>query len=398
MKRNLRLAAAAVAATALALIGANLWVEIKTEERLQAMVAARNAAADGPLRVHLTAYQRGLFTSTAITEIELLLPAGLSGRDQERRWLRLPVRHEIKHGPLIIGKLPGRGWRREPLLAVIHSALDPRALGAGGEQWRLTADTIVTLQGDVLISFALAPVAPPTTPQLGLAGQIKIERQPAKLSGELRVHDLAWRRGEDDYRVRDLHLALAARTEGNGLLAGELNGRLAALEAGARRYGPGELVAHWRNLPGSAGSRLLSLAPQAGKNISGRTAQTLVETLPEIIRSGTAVTVEKLRLNAPEGELSGSLRLGFKGGKEDRLFHPLMLLSALRFDLTLAGPEKLALLLAPERRQLLEALMARGYPIREQEQLRLHLSYQEGNLLLNDTPLPLQELLPLGRL
>jgi len=387
------LAAAAVAATALALLGANLWVGIKTEERLRAALAAQNAEA--PVRVHLLDYQRGLFAAQMISEIEIALPARLTGGDSDRRWLRLPVpvRHEIKHGPLIIGRLPGQKWRREPLLIAVHSVLDPRSLGAGGEQWQLTADTLVTLQGDIVITFALAPLDPAAQKRIGLSGRMKINRKPARMNGELQILDLAWRQGERDCRVRDLHLAITAREEENGLLSGELTGRLAELITGGQPYGPGELAAAWRNLPRSAGSRLLSLAPRAGEEISGRTAQTLVETLPEFIQNNAEITMEKLRLATPEGQVAGSLRLAFKGREERVLFHPLALLSALRLELALEIPESMAPAATEDQRQLLEALVERGYLRRQEGQLRLNMSYQEGSLILNNNPLPWQELL-----
>lgn len=373
MKRNLRLAAAAV--------------------------AAQNAAQDGRLRINLASYQRGLFVSTAISEIEIALPARLTGGDGDRRWLRLPIRHEIKHGPLIIGRLPGQGWRREPLLAVVHSTLDPRALGAGGEQWQMSADTLITLQGDVLSTFALAPLKRPAGPEApGISGRIKSKRKPAGLEAELRITDLEWRQGERNYRLQGLELNISTGAEANGRLAGELNGRLKAASAGGEKYGPGEITAAWRNLPWEASRRLIILAPRAGEEISGRTAQTLVETLPEFIAGGTEITVKKLRLTTPAGEISGRLGLAFKGREKPALFHPLALLSALRLELSLAGPESLALALAQDRRQLLDALIERGYLLRQEGQLRLNLSYREGSLILNNNPLPLQELLPFGRL
>ena len=441
--RKILLALALPACSALMLLAAaSSWLGIKGEEHLVRTVAELNGHAGIELR--LLEYRRGWFSSRALTELRLALPAAGP----------LTINHRIWHGPLpLAGRPPESGDRFKPLLAAIDSRLvAPSSLPNPGQLAAAPApidvfhaNTTITMGGRAETFFRLEPGRQDWQ---GVARQLNLQwRQleghllfPANLHsmrGELRSPGLALRSADQGpeppslLEIKGISLLFNYRREddgaGGGTLAGSQQLVLSRIHTGGSEHGPLKLEIAWRNLDQRAGGELLGVAPWwpqllgggGGREIPPPVAQTLVEALPRLLGKSPVLEIADLRLETPHGAAEGRLRLAYQGRDEARLFHPIMLISGLRLEAEARAPEALPETMFADYQQWpqaepganpgldstdrgsdpLTALRRRGYlpPPDGSDLVSFSLRYQEGELEINDRPAPIQALFYLFR-
>lgn len=103
--------------------GSAYWLGMKTESRYQDMML--NIPQSPFFKVSTPVYRRGVFTSTAVSSLELFMPqTGESEKTPQPRSFRLNVSHKIWHGPFACEILPDEtSYRTEPMLAFFETTL-----------------------------------------------------------------------------------------------------------------------------------------------------------------------------------------------------------------------------------------------------------------------------------
>lgn len=439
--RKILLTLALPACSALMLLAAvSFWLGIKGEEHLARTVAELNGHAG--IELQLLEYRRGWFSSQALTELRLALPAAGP----------LTISHRIWHGPLPLASRPlGSGDRFKPLLAAIDSRLVAAdSLPSPGQMEaapapvnEFHASTTITMGGRAETFFRLEPDHQDW--QAGarqfnmhwrqLEGHLLFPANLHSMRGELRSPGLALRPADQGseptnlLEIRGFSLLFNYRREddgaGGGTLAGSQHLVLTRINTGGSEHGPLKVEIAWRNLDQRASGELLGVAPWwpqllgggGGREIPPPVAQTLVEALPRLLGKSPVLEIADLRLETPHGPAEGRLRLAYQGKDEARLFHPIMLISGLRLEAEARAPEALPGTMFADYQQWrqtepganpdlmdrerapLAGLRRRGYlpPPDGSDLVSFSLRYQEGELEINDRPAPIQALFYLFR-
>lgn len=152
MKKLCAVVVSLIAVLGLAFAGTAYWLGMKTEKQFRAAI---DAFPPSPLiKLTMPLYQRGLFSAQAVTALEISGPPhqAAGGAPQS---LRFTITHDIRHGPLPLGRpeASSAGW--QPLLALIRSRLTLVPVGLEKtppwadlqDQLVVTADTAIDLAG-----------------------------------------------------------------------------------------------------------------------------------------------------------------------------------------------------------------------------------------------------------
>lgn len=382
--------------------GTSYWTGNRIEQHFHRTISevnGKNAA-----RLQVVEYRRGIFSSTAVTVFSL----NSDGQKNGRPPLQLETEHRIWHGPFPPGG--PSGWTipaPAPLLATISSRTPVNDLQPAGPTF--SADTTITLGGRAETFLRLTAPNPPLV--LGeLRGHLLYPADLRSMRGELTLRDLNLHCGQYQLGIDALSTVFHYRLEGAGangetITTGQ---RLAMgnLRAGEVEYGPVAAELAWRNLDRQALTKLLGLMPwltQVAREerpweISPAAAQVLVEALPQLMRNSPALEIKGVTIGTPEGEATGRLTLAYQGRDQTRLFHPVMLLSGLDFEVEATFPAALLALIPNQRGADWEPDRSDGSADRANgDELSLQVSYRQGELTINDRPTSLQAILTLFR-
>ncbi len=430
----------------------------------RAEVAYRDGLANlarqpqGP-RVVAETYRRGWFSSQADLELA-------TGSEDQGGEVRLSIASHIGHGPRTLADLT---W--PPTLARVASTLglEHPAVQLGGVQ----ADTRIGWDGDTLTHIALPAIDQPATAETAgvrtAAGsaEVRLDTTTGKGTGTLDLPSLEVL-GDGDVPVLSLHglhatnatdpwlpgLALASADlsvaevrvvgQGGGVEARDLGlsvrshpdagllGFKLVYSAGVLRvegadYAPSQVEISVDRLDGATLVALQQdIADLAERQIPEAMAgiarlAVVLRHLPALAAADPQVALDRLDITTPQGPVTGRLTLGVQGLTGDDLSGRGAWLRRLAADgeLSLPRPVALALLVAAQRRQALEAageaglspdqdqalgeaaamqlegLLKEGWVGAEGERLRTSIKLADGLLTVNGKTLPIGGALPL---
>ncbi|MDF1614452.1 DUF945 family protein [Desulfurivibrio dismutans] len=418
---------------------ATFFIGLKTEEHFTRSIARLNDQHQ--IHLELVSYQRGLFSSRAISRLHpepSPSPPGSATLKEPPQ----EIVHQLWHGPLPrAGLHQPRRFSLRPLLAVVKS----RLLVPGSEpEERLCARTAITFGGQAEVWFQLAAgqrrepaLAGMTLTWRELEGRLVFPLDLGDMEGKLHAPGLALTKHETagtDQHILEMHglqLCFSYQQQrddrGGVTLQATQQLEFTALATTGEQHGPMQMTLHWRNLDRQAAGEMFNLTPwwrrlllgPNGREIPPATAQSLVETLARLLAKSPELEIDQLRLTTPHGDAQGRLQLTYRQRDDARPFHPIMLLSGLQLAVEAAAPAPLLASLlkdyqywrkSPElgadesitaadeeefsASDPLADLRQRGYlaadPERDEVSLKLH--YQAGELTINGQPAPLQAL------
>ncbi len=422
-----------VGGTLLVFSAAAFLIGLKAEEHFTTAIARIDA--NNGINLELTEYQRGFFSSRAVTRLHPD-PAGQRRADPANEKGEREIVHRIQHGPLpLAGPSNRRSPGIRPLLAEVNSRLiDPTE---PGEQALLRAHTVITFGGRGETSFDMTGGTGRLGPEQAhlafewsdlegkLTYPLNLEQVEGKLSGPGLT--LAYRppagKPEELLELTGLKLQFDYRqhADGQGGTTLEANQQLTVtgIRTATDQHGPLSLELNWRNLDRQAAGQMFHLAPwwrqlllgpgdPAGPEIPPPAAQSLVETLSVLLAKSPALEIDPIRLETAHGEAAGRLHLAYLNHDDSRPFHPIMLLSGLQLEAEASSPEPLLVSLARDYRKWrgdneqaeqegqkpLAGLHRRGYLSMDEDgrKVSFSLKYQNGELTINDRPAPFQSL------
>ena len=384
----------------LAAISSYFWLGRVAEEQLRQLVAG--ISGRGGIIMEVTEYQRGIFSSRAVTAIQLpqLLPLPHPGAQEHPAPLLFS--HQIQHGPLPLGGPTGFS-RPSPGLAKISTRLISAAGRQELERSSFKAETTITPGGRAETRLQMA-AREEVAPFLGwgeLTAHLLYPADLHRLQGELNWTDLGLELAADrQLTITGISATFNYRRQPQG---GEQGENLEATMAGSQRwtwqrlqlgdniFGPLTLEFNWQNIDHRALIALLPASPYLAARLTGAaaaemapaTAQTLVEAIPRLLKRSPALEIKEATLATPDGPAHGRLKLAYRGRDNSRLFHPAMLFSGLELELSATAPAALA----PH----LPGSTPAG------EEWSLSVDYREGALKINGRPAPIQAILNILR-
>lgn len=453
MRKGATLTAVVAGTLLLTWLGLSFWSGLRAEE---AYYSSLSELGHSPLlSVSSQDYDRGLFSSTSLTRMAFPTRATADPDDPELVFL---VAQEIDHGPFSLrqtGLKPVLAVARTSVTAHPHTrALVLKKLGGDIDLSGIRQHTVIDISGGG--TFALS--VPPATVRSNFSNSLfswdglelsgRFSGQGRTVQGRLAAPGLELRQAGqalafsglsvDFDLVQTPSLPFAGTTllevdslvaahpishpqgikvdslevrndleETNGLVQASSSISVARIHASNATFGPLLLEQELRNLDGAglaalqrAGQELSgSAAGMTDDQVKGMVAETCSTILPVLLAASPEMHLKRLRITAPQGDVTASGKILFNGQHPYSLTIPLSLLGGLSIQADLRLPEEIVLSMlrsgSSAPRALIDRLVANRVLARKGTDLLLHLRYQDGLITLNDRPVSLLELLTL---
>lgn len=371
---------------ALAVISSYFWLGRAAEQQLRRL--ATGISGRGGITLEVKEYQRGIFSSRAVTAIQLpQLPLSHPAP--------LLFSHRIQHGPLPLGGPASFSHPSLGLARISTQLISPEQGESAAPS--LLAETAITLGGRAETRLQMA-AREEFTPFLGwgeLTAHLLYPADLSRLQGELNWAGWTLELGAGrQLAVTGISAAFNYRRQEEkgeshrATVAGSQRWTGQRLQLGDKIYGPLTLEFNWQNIDQRALIDLLPASPYLTTRLTGigepemapATAQAMVEAIPLLLSRSPALEIEEATLSTPDGPVHGRLSLSYRGRRDNpRPFHPVMLFSGLELELAATAPAALA--------HRLPGSTPAG------EDWSLDIAYREGGLTINGRPAPIQTIL-----
>lgn len=370
------------------------WAGRRIESEHRAFLAEADM---GPfLRVASRSYERGWFTTKAVTVVEPVRAEG--DVDAEEPIVRFRFDHEIGHGPYPTAWLRAAGFDGSPIAAHVETrprieietadaveeielpmVSNARLARDGSGALRITPDPEWAafedpeLDADWEDTFAELTFTPD---RAHLDGTIEVPR--IEFDGEvgtLRVSDLRYRFaydrvgevlnqplytggshfqlgsvvaevGGERFELRDLDFQDSSDQRA-GAWSLEVNGSLGSLAGGDVRIGPAELDYRMDGLALESLARIGEIAADLEDDaidpdlVKAQMMGVVGQVWPTLMAAEPEFEISRFRLVTQTGEIRMSLRVGVDASEPAMLQHPLTTMPALEVDAQLSLPEAL---------------------------------------------------------
>jgi uncharacterized protein YdgA (DUF945 family) len=403
-------------------VGAAYWSGARAEHWYREALA--EGAKNANVKFTTVRYQRGLFSSQAVTRVQVTLPEGSETKEAEPSF---SIRQDIYHGPL---PLAGRNVPGVPMQwggAVIRATLDPdsstwtRELAKlYGNQEPVVAISQVGFDGASTTKITMPPLTLSNVEDLqslafsGLQGQFQVAPRGAAVQGQLTVDrlDLVGKptaSGGGQVKLGGLGVSVNQRKGAFDLLFGESSFKIDEFRVVAQttdapfvatnltitgtlgpqgaqqvasevvikadkvtvdqQSGSGSLKLALRNLDGVTVARLQQWQQKlAGQPEDPRALDELVKLLKTLLRGKPEFALDS-QAQLAQGDWQGKLTLNFQDfGEANPLLDPSALLGALEkgaADVAVSKTLVEALLINTVKEQLMTQAREQGKPASE---------------------------------
>lgn len=170
------------------------------------------------VRYSVVEYNRGLFTSTAQVELELLAE---NGKVEDK----IGLQQRITHGPLLFGSMPGSWWPFRLGVARVRTVLAPELQAKLDEDPRnkrdVTVVTYIDFRGRATTKFAVAPYTRVDESDHGIEcgkiyGYLQHDLDLNDIRGHLDIPFLSVNSGRGELVFKDLVVEVSSDDNANG--------------------------------------------------------------------------------------------------------------------------------------------------------------------------------------
>ncbi len=367
MKKTLRVLLFVCLALVVAYGAAGYWLGGQARKQHDLLIAQINSL--NYLEASVKSYERGLFSSRALTTFTLILPK--SGNS-----IKFSVINHIYHGPFVFLENPHLKRSLRPVLAVIRTRLAP---GDSGEALKKMLEKIPEIETSEILtvlytdgggdSYFDVPSFQKKFPDekggqmevewRGFTAQCKFDLQLGELAGSCSSPSLQVTQQNQLLRVKDIqgdfnsHPGIKGISVGSAALSigsiegmekentsfnltslglqaesgvsGEsINGALRLsfekLETEDMKLGPFAMVFEARKLDAEVLSRFAKLAPEFRKKAAGQTGNANLEIeklstqiMVELLAKSPEFEIKQVTLRTDKGDFSGRAKLSFDG-------------------------------------------------------------------------------------
>jgi uncharacterized protein YdgA (DUF945 family) len=343
-------------------------------------------------------YDRGIFTSHARTEIEIVPREAFSGIIEEP--LRFTLLHEIHHGPFPFGAIIENGMSWKPVMGTVKTVLQRTADSHGGIDpiEVMQNHTVLHLTGDGVSRFSVAPyryVATSENREIRLTGMdARLDFAPdfKTVSGTVNVPE-AQTMGSDgtfamkgfrasfefhegttglpigrismtidaidldgpvnsaDRRLQVKVVGIAgAAGESGAVLQSSLTMHVDRMSLGKDPCGPGSLQVELRNLDAESLAAFYRSLKEAGSQILAQPPEKAlqkvvplgIQSLSALIGKSPEIELTRISLTTEKGDFVGKAKIVFDGSKSPSLENPFSLLTAFMAEAEFNVSERLA--------------------------------------------------------
>lgn len=340
------------------------------------------------------AYERGVFSSTAQTLVEVRVPGELADSDEVSRFV---VRHVIGHGPL-----PGTqgDFVRHPGLARVQSTIEPWVVGGSPDSLfsqypelaRATSDLALDfdgrVRGDVIVPAMDRSIDGEHIVWQGLTLNVQIDPASDTLRGDLVMPGLAVRTGEGVITFDAVTSNFDLREAMPLVYAGHIDAAVAAMDitpaegeairvsalrltsdtscdnalyqyaqtvgvesvsVGESTYGPAFCELTGKNIDANALSQFQSSLQELYRSMADKDSDQFYDRVGELygslfakVLAGTPeIHMPRLRVVTPMGEMTGAFSVKLTAPVEGAALNPLLLLKHLEAGAQVAVHEEL---------------------------------------------------------
>ncbi len=400
MKKTLRIFLFLCLALVVAYGAASYWIGGQARNQHDLLIARINSS--NCLEASIKSYERGLFSSRALTTFTLILPE--SGNS-----IKFSAINHIYHGPFVFLENPHLKRGLRPVLAVIRTRLAP---GDSGEALKKMLGKIPELETSQILtvlstdgsgeSYFDVPSFQKKFPDekggqvevewRGFTAQCKFELQLGELAGSCSSPSLQVTEQNHLLRVKDIHgdfnshpgikgisVGSAAFSIGNiegmdkentsfnltslglkaesGVSGETINGVLRLsfekLKAQDMELGPFAMEFEARKLDAEVLSRFEKLVPEFRKRAAGQTGKAnreieklFMQMMVDLLANSPEFEIKQLTVRTDRGDLSGRAKLSFAGPGKNLAGSILALLCSIDASAELSVSEALLYLVA----------------------------------------------------
>ncbi|MGA2938569.1 MAG: YdgA family protein [Syntrophobacteraceae bacterium] len=400
MKKTLTIFFFVCLALVVAYGAASCWVGGQARNQHDMLIAQINRS--NYMEASVKSYERGLFSSRALTTFTLILPE--SGDPIE-----FSIVDYIYHGPFVFLEHPHLKTRLRPVLAVIRTRLAP---GDPGEAMKKMLEKIPELESSEVLtvlsidgsgeSYFDVPAFQKKFPDekgeqvevewRGFIGQCKFDLQLGEVAGSYSSPSLQVTEQNQLLRVKDIQgdfdshpgikgisvgstalsigsieamekentffnlssLGLKAESGVSGeTISGGLRLSFEKLSAGGMGLGPFALEFEARKLDADVLSRFQKLVPELRKkaaeqtgNAKGEIEKLFTQIMVDLLGNSPEFEIKQLEIRTDKGDLSGKAKLTFAGPKKNLAGNILALLFNIDASAELSVSEALLYLVA----------------------------------------------------
>ncbi len=393
MKKLFTLLLTVAILTAAGLAGGAFLMGIKTEARYQEFMLD---IPESPfIKISTPVYKRRLFTSTAVSNLELSLPKGMNKAQPETPIsFRLSMSHTIWHGPIPLQKLPTGSYQLKPILAFIETNTsiptdvlpkDPELLDII-KKLTLTSHTFINLDGTSDSTYSM-PAWQKTAKSgfsvnwKGLTGNTSLSADLKGAKGKTVIPGLDLVAQSGELHLGTTNMTMNTRPGANGLGVGtanvsldkivfndgrsedeqhfQLSGLSISSDTKERgqlldsfqkikvnhvlinnlKHGPFLYELEFRNLDAPTLVQLQEKAQviQQQMMISQGAPDPLLfadlsQLLPNLLKKSPAIDLKKLSINTRHGDFQGRALFSFDGSNSAAMSNPILMVTALKIE------------------------------------------------------------------